>query len=231
MKKKELIRDYHFSDANLKQDVDKVLRSVQRDNVKFATRGITPAIITTILTQSTNFGDILTDVELLADVESATADKNTAAENLRIAIRTIRTMAANKFTDESPKYSKYGFEDINKPIDDKLFRLGKRVVRVANIQLTDLASEGLTAPIITSLGLLVNTFDVAIDVKEDVVNTRDIKTQERVDSGNALYKEMVRLCSIGKDLFASSDPARYNDYIIYDTPTVQSVPTPPANPI
>lgn len=229
MKKGNSIRDYRFSDATLKQECDSKAKSITRDILKFNARGVTAATVTAFSTLSTNFGNLPTDEELKADVSQATLDKDTAAENQKIAIRSIRTMAANKYGEGSPKYKKFGFKDMGTLNDNDLHRLGKRVVRVAPGSLSDLNLEGLNAALIASLNGLVTIFDNAIDAKDDAVNNRDIKTQERIDSGNVLYKELVRLCNIGKDLFASTDAARYNDYIIYDEPKVNPV-VPPANP-
>lgn len=229
MKKNESARDYNFSDAALKQECDIKAKSVLRDIAKFATRGVNAANVATFINLSTSFGDLPTDEELQGDVSITTLDKDTAAENLKVSIRTVRIMAANKYGQGTPKYDKFAFEGMDKMNDNDLFRLGKRTVRVANLSLADLSSEGLTAAVIASTNGLVTIFDNFIDAKDDAVNARDIKTQERVDSGNVLYKELVRLSNTGKDLFASTDPARYNDYIIYDEPKSKPAVT-PVNP-
>lgn len=229
MKKPDSVRDYHLSDAELKQNCDLTAKSIFRDMVKFATRGVTAATTTSLTNLSALFGDLPTDEELKADQAQSTLEKDTAAENLRVAIRSLRTMASNKYGQGAPKYDKYGFEGMDKMTDNELYRSGKRSVRVATTDLSNLASEGLSTAFISNLNGLVAIFDNAIDAKDDAVNLRDIKAQERVESGNALYKELVRLSNIGKDLFASTDPARYNDYIIYDSPKSKpdSLPTTP----
>jgi hypothetical protein len=45
--------------------------------------------------------------------------------------------------------------------------------------------------------------------------------------GNVLYAELVKLCNTGKDIFYSLNEAKYNDYVIYNTPTgkVEVLPT------
>jgi len=64
-----------------------------------------------------------------------------------------------------------------------------------------------------------NDFDTAIDVKQDAVKNRDIKTQDRIIKGNAVFKEITRLCNSGKSLFVNTDEAKYNDYVIHNTPS------------
>ena len=82
----------------------------------------------------------------------------------------------------------------------------------------DLASEGLTQEKIDNINNLDAIFEDAIDNQLSAVGARDISAQDRILKGNLIYKETLRLCNIGKDLFFKTDPARYNDYIIYDAP-------------
>jgi hypothetical protein len=59
---------------------------------------------------------------------------------------------------------------------------------------------------------------------EDKAENRDIETQNRVQKGNTLWDKMVTLASIGKSLYADTNPAKYNDYVLITTPP------PAANP-
>ena len=217
--KKNSVREYKFSDGMLVQKADSVAQNVLRDILLFAIRGVTNAVVTAFKAMIKEFDDIPTDEELLGDLSVATEKKDQAAELLKNAIRTIRTMADNKWGTHSAYYRSFAFEGLDALPDDQLHRMAKRVIRVANKQLDNLAPEGLTAAFITSIETLDTSFDNDMDLQIDAVNERDIKTQERIDKGNIVYKEMVRLCNTGKDLFAATDEAKHNDYIIYDTPT------------
>ncbi len=230
-KKKESIRDYRFSDGILKQKADDIASSVTRDITQFNTRGVTADTVTAFETLAQEFDDLPTDEEAQGDVSDATEIKDAAAEALKVKIRTIRTMAQNKWGDGAAKYRSFGFEGMDDMNDSDLHRLGKRVGRRATANLAALESEGLTEDMITALGTANTTFDDAIDAMEDKVKDRDLSTQSRVDKGNACYKELVRLCNIGKDLWAARDEAKYNDYVIYNTPggTAPSEPPPPGS--
>jgi hypothetical protein len=74
--------------------------------------------------------------------------------------------------------------------------------------------------------------DDKIDDMRQAENTRDLATQDRIKAGNALYKEIVKLCNIGKDLYAKTDEAKYNDYVLYNNATggEGEDPAPPAPP-
>ena len=47
---------------------------------------------------------------------------------------------------------------------------------------------------------------------------RDITTEKRIKALNALYKMVAKYTGIGKDIFYETNEAKYNDYVIYDSP-------------
>ena len=229
-KKRESIRDYKFSDGKLKQLSDETANSVTRDITEFTVRGVTAATVTAFETNAEDFDNLPTDEEKQGEVSVAAEEKRGAADKLKVAIRTIRTMAQDKWGVTAAKYRTFGFEGMDEMTDNDLHRLGKRVVRRATIYLTELASEGLTAPMIANLVTYNTAFDDGIDAVIDAEKDRDIATQTRADKGNELYKELVRFCNIGKDIWASKDEAKYNDYVIYNTPGA-APPPPPVPPV
>ena len=231
-KKKVSVRDYQFSDGVLKQKADDVVGSLQRDLTAFSTRGVTATTVTGLQTLITTFDSTQTDEELQGALSVATDAKNVLADSLRSAIAVVRSMAENKFGVESALFRSFAFDGMSDLSDEQLYRLGKRVIRVATAQPTQLASEGLTAAVITNLTTVTTNFDTSIDVQQDAVKNRDIKTQDRVEKGNAVYKEITRLCNTGKSIFVNTDEAKYNDYVIYNSPfgTDETPLVPPVTP-
>ncbi|MEP7168991.1 MAG: hypothetical protein ABI855_06425 [Bacteroidota bacterium] len=228
MKKQPAVRHYKFSDAFLKQRCDDGSAVVMRDQSEFTPRGITAADNTAFLAQSEAFGEIPDDEELQGDIGTAVENKDAAAELLRVKIRSVRTMAENKWGDHAARFRTYDFKDMSELPDDDLVKLGKRVSRVGNKQLVDLASEGLDAAFLTALDVLVTDLDRKIDFVKGAEENRDIATEDRIEAGNALYKVLVRFCNTGKDIWINRDEAKYNDYVIYDTPS--GGPEPPIVP-
>lgn len=222
--KKKSERDYKFSDGELKHKADSIASNVTRDMDAFNTRGVTADTISQFQENIALFDNMPDEVEVQGDASIATELKNAQAEALRVHIRTIRTMAGNVWHKDSAIYRSFGFEGMDEMNDERLYRLGKRVTRVATARLTDLSGQGLTATMIDNLLINCTDFDTAIDNQEAAESNRDIKTQARIESGNLVYKDLVRLCNTGKDLWAATNEAKYNDYVIYDTPG-----SPPAN--
>jgi len=226
MSKKPERKNYNLTYAALKQKADDIVNSIRRDNAEFATRMVTPETVTGFEGKIQDFDDVPTDKELLADISIATEAKDQGRAGMLTKIRTIRTMAGNKYGERDAKYGKYGFENLTTQSDEKLCRMAKRVSRTANANIAELATEGLTEAFLTELDAIVKKFDDDIDNKVTAEKNRDIITQERIAKGNLVYKELVRLTNTGKDLWAATDEAKYNDYVIYDTPSGNK---PPAN--
>jgi hypothetical protein len=210
----EYLREYRFTDAELKQLSDITGINVTRDMTDFSTRGVSAATVTALEALITAFDNYPTDSELLGMVSLATEEKDAIAEQIRIAIRKIRSMAEIKY-GKAGKYKIFDFKDMAALSDNELDKLAKRVVRVGTTYLTELTSEGLTQAMLTALTDLYTDFDDALDTKEIAIETRNQSTQERVEKGNTLYTEVSRLCAIGRALYVDTNPAKYEDYVIY----------------
>lgn len=227
MTKKVLIRLYHLADDKLKQISDAVSHWMNRDAVEMATRGVTALNITDFVQQSDDFGNIATDEELESDVTAAVETKDETAKQLRIKIRPVRSMAEIQYTTLKAKYRKFRFDGMDEMTDSELVKMAKRVERVGTLLLAELAAQGLTAPILADIKATAIALDDQIDLVGDAVSDRDLATEDRIVNGNALYANLVKYANIGKSLWVDTDEAKYNDYVIYDTPSGLAPVTPP----
>ena len=107
--------------------------------------------------------------------------------------------------------------------------MAKRVWRVATSLLTDLATKGLTKAILSELELLISNYEKALTAQEDAISDREIATEDRAEKANEVYKIVSDLCTTGKRIWASRNEAKYNDYVIYDTPSGGPETTPTAS--
>ncbi len=221
MATKEIVRKYNCGDDVLAQKADGLVDSMKRDAAEYATRNVDATRTSEISTLATQFKDFPTDAELQGAVTTATEIKDANVALLYQKIDSVRSMAETKYGN-SGKYRTFAFGQLSRIPHSDLFRTAKRVVRVGTTFLSELASEGLTAALLTEIGTLGATVDLNLDAMEAAVENRDIKTQERIILGNALWDKMVTYANIGKSLFQFKDEARYNDYVLTDAP-----PTPP----
>ena len=93
--------------------------------------------------------------------------------------------------------------------------------------LTQLAPQGITATTATALLTAVNSFETEVDDQLDTINDRDIATEARVVKGNSVYAKLIKVANTGKNIWVTTNEAKHNDYVIYDTPKTAVVPVPP----
>ena len=188
---------------------------MERDAAEFALRGVDALTITAFRDQTEEFDNLETDEEYLGIQNDLGIVKDENAEIVRVAIRTIMTMAENKFGKKSAKVRRFRVDDLSNLSDAELHRCAKRVKRVATEYLTLLESEGLTALIITDLETKNQTFEDSIEEHEDAIANRDEAQEDRVEKANALYTQMEKHCNTGKNIWETTNAAKANDYIIY----------------
>jgi hypothetical protein len=219
MKKKEATRTFKFSDALLITKSREKIAFIQRDAVEFEKFGVTQANVLDLENKVNFFADNATDVESLSNQTEVTAAKDAKAEILRVAIRDIMARAELKYGVSNAKYRKFGTEALSRQTDAELAMTGKRVVRVGNILLTELAEKGLTPALLASLQTITQDFETLVIDTRIKVGERDIQQEERVELANAIYSVLVSYTNTGQSIWATSNVAKYNDYIIYNTPT------------
>ena len=192
VKKQEVLREYHMSDADLAQLGDKAVELIARDLAELDAYGIDNDDKNWIADTTASFKDYPTDEELEGEVSDKTEKKDEAADAVKVDVRSIMVRASNAFGVKSAKYRKFGTKGMDELDDNNLHRLGSRVVRVATGYLAELAEEGLTQGIIDVLADKNAAFDDAIDAKDEAVRERDINAEDRVELGNSLYEKIVK---------------------------------------
>ena len=91
------------------------------------------------------------------------------------------------------------------------------MVRVGAEFLADLTANGLTAAMLTAITTLCNDFETLIIDLKIKIGERDIMQEDRVEAGNIIYKTLVQYTTMGLSIWETSDVAKYNDYVIYNT--------------
>ena len=188
-----------------------------RDVTQFATFGILTTDITAFKTKIDAFEALPTDTELQAIVISATASKNTFANNLRIMIRGIDQRAYLAFGNDEGKYGLFHTSNLSKLTDSELLVFGRMVKRSCDLYHTELLVYGLTALMITALDDLNDDFEDSMDTQQSAIASRDAATNNRAKKASELYNLLIRYCDTGKVIWYETNEAYYNDYVIYGT--------------
>lgn len=223
-KKKEVIRDYNFTDAVLTQLTDRTISNGTRDTAELDPQGVTAARLTALGLLNTDFLNMEDDEEWEGLVSEKVVLKNAAFEVCETGTRNIRRMAENIFGADSATYKRFGFDGINSLKDVERIKAYFRIFRRATDKQAQLAPEGLTAPVLAAFGTACSDANAAFDVVEDTVEERDIATEARITLGNTIYKEVVKICNTGKDYWFDKSESKYNDYVITESgePPVQN---------
>lgn len=217
MRKLNVVRIYKHSDGTL---VTKGLEKVAymlRDKTQFEQYGITTNLMDDLKALIDSFSNRLTDVEALGDQTNVTANKDAKAEELRTAIRDVMARVVLVFPFGTPKYKKFGTDTLSEQSDPDLLLTAKRVVRVGTEFLPDLSANGLTTAMLTAITTLSDEFaDLIVNMHIEIGN-RDIEQEDRVEAGNAIYTTLVKYTNTGQSIWETSDVAKFNDYVLYNT--------------
>ena len=229
MKKKEVVRLYNFSDADLLVDADALKGFVERDATQFLTRNVQATTLDAYQALMNDVRNQPTDREIQGPSIRATEIKDSTLDSAKEAMRDIREIAKAVY-HEKGLYNSFGFDDMDDLSDNKLFFLIGRVHRVATELQAELADEGLSQDMLDNLDALDDELLANLRAQRNAIALRDIATQRRIIILNRLYTEYARLSEIGKRLFFNNDEARYNDYTMYERRTHDANDGPDAPP-
>ncbi|KFC22604.1 hypothetical protein [Epilithonimonas lactis] len=227
MKKEQVKRDVILADAVLKQKADEFINLIDRDITEFTDRGYNTAKKREFSTARATVDEFPSDEQLEAIKMELTTQKDVARRALEKTMRSIFNMAQNVFGKFSAKYKEFGNAMISQQSDSELVRTAKSTTTTATKYLDELSAEGLTEEKINILTSQRETLDTAIDTQAQAISDRDVATEDRIEALNNLYQLIIKYAGIGQDIFYETDEAKYNDYIIYDTPSgLPDVPPP-----
>lgn len=233
MPSSEIIRQYAMSDAALIQTSDYLLDVAKEDIDQLTPFGVTTDTLSAVKNMRDAFSDQDSDAIWRGRLRTVTAKKATAEKNLRSAIRELMLHAKMKIGAGTPEYDTFGTANLARASDNELVRVGRTVWKVAQeflVQLNLPQDTNQNYPLLDTIAEKTQQFDDLIDEQKSVIRRRDRSTQERRKKGNALYSELIRIASLGRELFAD-DEAHANDYRVRkaavkaeDTKITMSIP-------
>ena len=208
-------RNYNLTDAELCMYTSNLCVFLTRDLSELSVFGVSAAKITALKALGDAFEVFPSDVVLLAYIKGKTEEKNALMEQVKEQIRNMATRCQIKWGENSWQESSLGIKGMNQFTEDSLLVAARRVHEQMTEFLPDLADVGLTQAVLDDFDALNESFEVSRNNLNKKIAERDMKTQERITDGNNLYKLVSDYCEIGKRVYAKTNPAKYNDYIIY----------------
>lgn len=217
MKKQAVNREYNFPDADLYAQCLERIQNIRRDQKEFEEYAYGEDKANAFEELVKKFASLASDDELVGEQMTATQKKNEAREALKTAIRSVMTRVAGKYNTKSGRYRKFGTYKMNDMSDPKLLLCSFRVVRVGGQLLPFLEETGLKQDHLDRIRQAGKAFENSIHIQQDKISDRDISVEKRIDIGNQLYRELVFVCNIGKDVWAEKNKAKYENYTIYES--------------
>jgi hypothetical protein len=219
-------RNYNLPDADLCMFTSNLCNTMTRDLTDLTPFGIEVLKITALKALGDAFEIFPSDEVLQAYVIAATETKTAKAELVKESIRNMVTLCQIKWGVDSWQEKSLAVKGMNNFTDDSLLTASRRVHTQMTEFLTDLADTGLTEIMLDDLETLNEEYETAKNEQFTKIAERDSKTEERIKKGNELYSFVSTYCEIGKRVYANSDPAKYNDYVIYGTVTPVALTAP-----
>ncbi len=223
MKKQHINREYNFPDSELYTQSMERLSYIKRDYKEFDSYAYTGSKIKQFEKWCKEFADLPTDHELVGTQMEMTSKKNAAREKLKTAIRSVMTRVASKYHRKSGHYRKFGTIKMNDMSDPQLLLCGRRVVRVSHKMISFLVETGLRPNHIDEVQKAAANFENSLHIQQDKISDRDIAVEIRTELGNQLYRELILVCDIGKDIWAESNKSKYENYCVYESNNDQKI--------
>ena len=211
------IRDYKISDAELTMFVTNLVQTMTRDLDEFAQFSIDSEDISELESLGNNFEMFPPDTFYQGDVSVAALNKDNKRAELLLATRRISNRALAKWGQSSPQYNKFGVKGMSNMTDREFLATTRLVILTSESYLSQLESEGLTQEIINEYIEMAQDFENLLQILNDMIEVRDIKTRERIEYGNEIYRLVTKYCTFGKTIWDGVNSAKYNDYLIYGT--------------
>ncbi len=215
MSEDEMKRSFNMTKADLCMFASILANTLTRDIEDLTPFGVTTAKIAELKTLGDAYEVFPSDDYLVGTMMIATDEKNAKMEEVKEAIRQLAARVEAKWGIDSGQYKRLGIADMSHFTDRTLLSAARGVHLAMTSYLSDLTDFGLTQVVLDDFNDLCDSFETAIATQKDAIMQRDIKTKERTEMGNQLHSLVSTYCNFGKILYERTDPARYNDYIIY----------------
>ena len=208
-------RNYNLADADLCVFASNLVAKMTRDLLDLKNFGVTAQNITELETLGNVFETFPSDDYFIGTVMIATDAKLAIFDQIREVIRNMATRVELKWGLDSGQYRVLGVTGMTRFDENKLLLKSRAMHETMTKYLADLAAFGLTQAELDAWEALNESCETAMRTQSLAQSERDDSTNNRIKAGNALYEKVAEYCEIGKRVYVKTNPAKYNDYIIY----------------
>jgi hypothetical protein len=215
MKNDAIKRNYVLRDSKLLFFASFLSSLIIRDIEEFEKYGVTAAQATELDSLCEELKNFPIDTAYFYDYVISIEERDAIIKDLRAIIKSMAMRVELKWGKRSPKYRWMGMSDLIK-ISVETFVARARIIHTFMTEnLSELTAEGLTQAMLDNLDAKILELNAAISQALEKENLRQEKTKERIILSNQIYKLVSKYCEIGKMSWSNTNPAKYNDYLIY----------------
>ncbi len=217
MFKVKLKREFKFSYAELNVVVNSKTSFAMRDSNEFVEYGYTTEKIQAIIDANQELAALASDKEMEGEKMLVTEKKDQLVDDLSLAAHKALMVVEVSNPVDSAFYKQFEIKSLTKLNDAELIHEVNKLVAVAKKYRSQLEADGMTQDRIAQLKSLRNQLNSVVTQKNLAEGEREITTEHRIVLANKLYKDVVRLCNVGKGIWINQSEARYKDYVVYKT--------------
>lgn len=220
------IRKYAISTSELSMFSSNLISSLYRDIDEFSQFDIDETDINELINLTKTYQNFPPDTYFHADIRVYANQKKIIKKQLIESSKKISRRAAVKYGINSPLYKSFGVSNIDNFLDNELLASALFIATIAENNLDLLSDQGLTQSIIDDYRELTNEYQSKLFEISSAIETRIIKTQERIELANLLYEKVNKFCLYGKMIWYNRNKAKYDSYIIYSKPSKANLKAP-----
>jgi hypothetical protein len=213
---RRLYREYMFPDSKLSVFARYLCDLIIKDIEEFEKYGVTVEKVEELKTLVDDFKVFPTDSYIQEEYLSAVEARNNIINELQTIIKSMAMRVVLKWGKKSPKYRSLGITDLSKITVESYATRARTIHAFMTENLAELTTEGLTQTMLDNFETKIQELNSAISDASEKGSLRQEKTIERITKGNELYKLVSKYCDIGKRIWTNVNPAKYNNYLIYN---------------
>jgi len=187
----------------------------RRDAEELSKFGIKLEVLTAFDEKSNELQTLPSDLEMQTLKMCATDAKNKLGEELREEIKRFVFIAKQVYGADNQKLYLYTIIAPSKLTDSSLSHQAWVVANITKNNIADFGEFNITDDDCSALIAMQEDFKMKFIEIDSKIKARDNATELRWTKANEIYKEMIRICEVGKFVWESVSEARYNDYVLY----------------
>jgi len=196
-------------------EAGKKAKTFRRDIEELKTMGVTTETLDQFEQKLNTLDSLSTDTEMETLKMVQVEEKNQLAAEIKKSIKKIIIAANQVYKDQISYLNNYNSYDYPNITEKELSVVGYCVARVTKSRINDFTIYGITIEECDRLISMCDEHKEQIFFVNERVTSRDLATEDRWIKAKEAYSEMMRLCEIGKFIWADVSEAHYNDYIVY----------------